>query len=287
MRPARTVEEGFQIFLEWLSPAEKKLPTLGDEVRASLSQHFRVHAFHPVGSCLNGTDVQGYSIPDYLVSLDYDLEGLQDSRVLPARMADVLKPSFPGASASEKAVTLVTGETGACKLIPARLAGQTDAGHLVYEVPDGSGGWMRVCPQGHLARIEETDRRLEGRCRSLARLVKAWKYLRAVPVSTFYLESRCLLYAAGEKRIVYPLDLQRIFSLFWNDQLADVPAVDSTGGPISAHLARTDRKAVFSGLRTALYYATCAMEQVEQGNLSEAFRYWGRIFGGHFPAYGG
>lgn len=287
MRPARTVDEGFQIFLEWLSPAEKKLPTLGDEVRASLSQHFRVHAFHPVGSYVNGTDVQGYSTPDYLVSVDYDREGLKDSRALPAEMADVLRPSFPDVSASERAVTLVTGEGEAFKLVPARLAGQTDAGHLVYEVPDGSGGWMRVCPQGHLARIEEIDRRLEGGFRSLARLVRAWKYLRAVPVSAFYLESRCILYAAGEKKIVYPLDLQRIFSLFWNDQLADVPALDGTGGQISAHLARADRKAVFSGLRTAVYYATCAMEQMEQGNLSEAFRYWGRIFGGRFPAYGG
>ncbi|MCX7682300.1 MAG: hypothetical protein N2508_10150 [Anaerolineae bacterium] len=286
MRLARTVDEGFLIFLEELSPAGRGTPGLRDEVRAGLAEHFAVSATFLVGSYLNGTDIQGYSIPDYLISVECDWGRMTDSRVLLTSVAEALRTHFPSVSVNGKAVALFPGEADACRLIPARLTGQTPAGHLTYEIPDGSGGWMSVCPYGYLAHLEDVDRRLEGGARSLVRLVKAWKYFRAVPISAFYLESRCIAYAALEKRMVYPLDLQRVLGLLWDDQLADAPAVDGTGGQVSARLARADRKAVFSGLRSALYYATCAVERMDQGNLSEAFRYWGRIFSGRFPACG-
>jgi hypothetical protein len=286
MTSARTVEEGFALFLEELAPATEEYRIPWEEVRGSLARRFKVYASFIAGSYLSDTYVHGFSIPDYLVSVELEQgETSSDSRSLLVEVADALAARFPDVSASGTSVTVLPGENASFKLIPARLAGQTPAGHLVYEIPDGNGGWMKACPDGHQARIEAMDGRLAGRFRPLVRLVKAWKYFRAVPVSTFYLELRCILYAAGEKKIAYPLDLQHMFGLLWEDQLADVPYVDDECGPVSARLARTDRKAVFSNVRTALYYATCAVEQMEQGCLSEAFRYWGRIFSGHFPAY--
>jgi hypothetical protein len=238
---------------------------------------------------LNGKSIRGRSSLDYFASID-DGSIPDDSASLLAEVGRVLGERFPNTGVAVRSTSVVTpsGADGseAIRVVPARLAGQTRDGYRVYEVADGAGGWMRSSPDGHSAYIAAVDHELDGKLRPLIRLLKAWRHFRDVAVSTFYLELRCTVYASGEKMIVYSVDLHNVLELLWDDQFGDVYDLEGVSGRVSARLARADRKAAISLLRTALYHISRAEETATEGNMEEAFRYWNRVFDGHFPAYG-
>ncbi len=288
----RTLDEGFQSLLDSVTPDGSELDAVGsyrEEIRECLDSNFGLYAFFLGGSFLNDTGIAGYSSVDYFASVD-DAGLPSDSTLFLDEVGRALDERFPDAGVTVRApavaVPLGAGASDTVRVIPARLAGQTGAGHRVYEIADGAGGWMKSSPDGHSARIAVVDRELGGRLRPLVRLLKAWRYLRDVPISSFYLELRCVEYAAGEKMIVYPVDLRNVLELLWDDQFGDMYDVEGVSGRISARLARVDRKMAVSRLRTALYHIGRADDAAAEGNMEETFQYWNRVFNGRFPPYG-
>jgi len=175
---------------------------------------------------------------------------------------------------------------GVVRVVPARLAGQTPAGYRIYAVADGVDGWMTSSPDAHSTHVEVLDFELEGKLRPLIRLIKAWKRFRDVPVSSFYLELQCVAHAAGERMIVYTVDIRDVLELLWQEQFADVRDPKGISGFVPARLTYAGKKTAIARLRTALYHVNRAQEAEEVGNIEEAFVYWNRVFHGHFPAYG-
>ena len=57
------------------------------------------------------------------------------------------------------------------------------------------------------------DRQHKGKVKPLIRFIKAWKYYRDVPISSFYLEMRVAKYAEEEETIVYDIDIKRVLVL--------------------------------------------------------------------------
>jgi hypothetical protein len=289
---ARTLDEGFQILLDGLTPDDNRpdIPEdLLDHIRDCLSNHFGLYAFFLGGSLLRNTHLRGHGGVDYFASLDdARLSGDSDSFLDEVRR--VIGECFSDKDVAARAPAIIVpvgpDDSRVIRVVPAKLDGQTKDSHQVYAVADGMGKWMKSSPDAHRAYVDTLDHDLDGKLRPLIRLLKAWKHWREVPISSFYLEMRCVEYAAGEKMIVYTVDLRNVMELLWDDQFADVQDPQGISGHVPARLTYAGKKIAISRLRTALYHTSRAQEAMEGGKVEEAFQYWNRVFNGHFATYG-
>jgi len=79
---------------------------------------------------------------------------------------------------------------------------------------------MVSCRSAHNAYVANQDKRLNGKLKPLIRLIKAWKFYKNVPITSFYLELRITKYAEGRTSIVYDTDIRNILKLLHDNQLA-------------------------------------------------------------------
>ncbi|MEE8392062.1 MAG: nucleotidyltransferase [Anaerolineae bacterium] len=254
-----------------------------------LDGNFGLYAFFLGGSLLSDTRIRGHGGVDYFASIGDDRLP-DDSDAFLIEVGRALDECFPGEGVTVKAPAIIvpigSNDGGVVRIVPAKLAGQTSTGHRLYAVADGMGGWMTSSPDAHSDYIASVDLNLDGKLRPLICLLKAWKYFRDVPVSSFYLELRCAAHADGEKMIVYTVDLRNVLDLLWDDQFADVQDPKGISGHVSARLTYAGKKAAISKLRTALYHTSRAQEAAAEGRVEESFLYWNRVFNGYFPPYG-
>jgi hypothetical protein len=285
----KMLDDAFQLLIDDLTPDNSGVPVPApyqEVIRECLDQTFGLYAFFLGGSLLSNTNIQGYGGVDYFASVVED-HVPDDSDLFLAQAEEALRSCFPNAVAKAPAVVIPSGAGDSpLRVVPAKLAGETSASHRLYAVADGMGGWMDSSPHAHRAYVEALDHQLGGKLRPLVRLLKAWKLYRQVPVSSFYIELRCVEYAFDEKMIVYTVDFPNVLQLFWQDQFADVHDPKGIAGRVPARLTRAGKKAAISKLRTALYHTSRAQEAEAEGDIEEAFVYWNRVFKGHFPAYG-
>ena len=98
----------------------------------------------------------------------------------------------------------------------------------------------KVTPVIFVAEIEPCvpfwTEKLGWKVKPLVRFIKAWKYFKQVPISSFYLELRVAKYADGESSIVYYIDVERILAWLWDIQLA---ALQDEAAAIVARFVRT------------------------------------------------
>jgi hypothetical protein len=294
---AKTLGEGFRQLLDTLVPTGSELGFIEEQredIKDCLDDRFGLYAFFLSGAFLNDTNLPGYSSLDYFASMDHD-DMPDDSSAFLSMVGETLAERFPNAGVAVRSPTvemsfgadgLDAGGDRILKVIPAKLIGRTEGGYRLYEVADGTGGWVKASPDAHSACIAEVDARLGGEFKSLIRFVKAWKYFRDVAISSYYLELRCVTYAASEQTIAYTIDLSSIWQSLWDDQFADVQDPKGIAGQVSARSAGADKREAISKLRTVLYHVGRAQEAMTAGKIEEAFWYWNRVFNGHFPAYG-
>lgn len=92
-----------------------------------------------------------------------------------------------------------------------------------YDIPDPDGlGWIRSNPALHLEFVNEAQRKTDGGAKGLVRLVKTWRSLNEVPLSSFYLEMRAAQYAVGNSPILYDWDLRGLFKSLSDAGLPDM-----------------------------------------------------------------
>jgi hypothetical protein len=288
----KTLDDGFRSFIDGVTP-DSDMPDVPEDFRERimdcLNDDFGLYAFFLGGSLLSGTHLRGYDGVDYFASLD---EGQlpSNSDLFLGEVGRVLGACFTDRDVTVQAPAVVVpidpGGGRVIRVVPARLAGRTPAGHCLYAVADGLGDWMTSSPDAHSAYVEALDSDREDKLRPLIRIIKAWKRFRDVPVSSFYLELQCVTHVVGERMIVYTVDVRNVFELLWQDQFADVHDPKGISGLVPARLTYAGKKTAIARLRTALYHVSRAQEAAEAGNVEEAFVYWNRTFRGHFPAYG-
>lgn len=133
--------------------------------------------------------------------------------------------------------------------------------------------------------VRYVDDRLGGKVKPLIRFLKAWKYFRDVPISSFYLELRVAKYAAGEKSIIYDIDVKRVLRELWDGQLADMQDPMEISGYIPACKTETLRADALSKLITAVTRADKARGAASGGSIQDAFYWWRLLYNDQFPAY--
>ena len=268
----RSIEEGFADFFAKLkatapeSDAAKRHRTTID---ACLKSNFGLQRFVRIGSFGNGTSISGYSDVDYLASIPTS-QLTRSSHYSLTKVRDALDRRFPltDVRVNSPAISVPFGtyRSETTEVVPADFI-HVSNGYKVYEIADGEGGWMRVSPDSHNDYVARVDAKHFGHVKPLIRFVKAWKYLRNVPISSFYLEMRVAKYADGEPSIVYDIDVNRILRALWDNQLAKVQDPTGFSGYISACKTDLQHKDALSKLDTAAARAEKARQASHGGRI--------------------
>lgn len=286
----RSIEEGFDDFLAKLkatAPESEAARRHRASIEACLKSNFGLKRFVRIGSFGNGTSISGYSDVDYLASIPTSQLKQSSSSSL-IRVRNALDARFPrtGVRVNNPAVAVPFGiyMSEHTEVVPADYIEEID-GFKIYEIADGSGGWMRISPDSHNDYVARVDRKHSGRVKPLIRFVKAWKCLRNVPISSFYLEMRVAKYADSEAAIVFDIDVQRVLCSLWDHQLARLQDPTGFSGYISACKTDVQRQDALSKLSTAVARAEKARQATNGGKIAEAFEWWRLVYDNAFPTY--
>ncbi len=286
----RTIDEGFRDFLTKLTPSATESQAARNHrasIEACLTNNFGLTRFVRIGSFGNGTSISGNSDVDYLACLPTD-QLTQNSTSSLTKVRNALDTRFPntGVCVSCPAVVVPFGTLKAeiSEIVPADFSRESNS-YKIYDIPDCAGGWMKASPDAHNAYVRWADDKHSGKVKPLIRFIKAWKFCRAVPISSFYLELRVAKYASEEKSIIYEYDVRNVFKLLWDCQLANMQDPMNVSGYITASRTDAARVDALSKLSTAFARAENAREESRKGKVSDAFYWWRLLYDGEFPAY--
>jgi hypothetical protein len=285
--------EGFRIFLDWCTPtaAERSITASHREsVFDKLAARFDLHRMYESGSFKHGTGLHRHSDVDYIVSLKSDRPAT--SATILSSVRSTLMERFP-TTAIKVSRPAVVVEFGAgserVEVIPAYPESKANGAEMRYRIP-GMGGneWMWSTPEAHSAYVNDVNGRagVVGGAKKLARLAKAWKYYRSVPISSFYLEMRAAEYMAGESSISWPADVYRFLSGLHASGLAGMNDPTGSSGRFSACSTEANRVDALSKLERAVTRARNAYNYKESSRIQQAFEQWDLLWNGRFPSYG-
>ena len=289
---AKTVEEGFRVFHSRLTPTKGESEAAKRHrasIEACLKKNFQMRRFFRTGSFGNGTSIRGYSDVDYFASIPG--ENLKpNSATTLQEVRDVLDARFPNTGVAVRTPAVVvpfgTDSSESTEVVPADFIEKDNKGFYIYEIADGTGGWMKSSPDAHNAYVRDVDQKLGGKVKPLVRFLKAWKYIKNVPILSFYLELRVTKYASAEQSIIYSIDVKNILSQLWDCQLAAMQDPMGISGYIYPCSTEAKKSDALSKVETALKRAEKAREAEDNDNIEDAFYWWNLVFGGYFPAYG-
>lgn len=287
----RTIDEGFRDLLSKLTPSGTESDAAKRHrasIEACLRNNYSLYRFVRIGSFGNGTSISGHSDVDFLAEVSSnDLS--QDSNYCLTKLRNTLDARFSNTGVGVRcpAVLVPFGRDArdATEIVLAFDTGEKNRGHVVYGIADCSGGWMKTAPDVHKAYVFTQDERLGGKVRPLVRLIKAWKFSRNVPVSSFYLEMRVAEYSTREPSIVYSHDVKRVLCWLRDIGLASLQDPCGVSGYISACKTQAQKVDALSKLDTAATRATNALDCESAGKMSDAVDWWRLLYNDWFPTY--
>ena len=290
--PTRTIDQGFRDFLQTLTPTTGESQAAKNHrvsIKACLESSFNMTRFFRTGSLGNGTSISGYSDVDYFAEIP-TCKLKQNSTSTLGEVRDALDKRFPdtGVRVSCPAVVIPFGTDAkeTTEVTPADYIEETEEdGYRIYDIPNCSDGWRRSSPSAHNAYVKEIDGDLGSKVKPLIRFIKAWKYYRNVPISSFYLELRVAKYAEDESSIVYSIDVKNVFSHLDSIDLARMQDPMGISGYINPCFTQVQLDDAKSKLATALTRAQKARDAEVRGDIKDAFYWWNLLYNGQFPSY--
>lgn len=288
----KTLEQGFDKFLEWLVPSSSehnKAISHKSSVKSSLVKSFGCSSLLETGSFGNGTGIRGYSDTDYFaVCPSQNLAG--KSNYILKKVKESLQFTFHRTSrirVNSPSVAIVFGRHASenLEITPCfnHTFVETPFGkRKAYAIPDNNGQWMLSSPKAHKDYVEANNKRLNGKLKPLIRLVKAWKCYNNVPINSFYLELRITKFCENKKKINFETDLYGIIKKLYDIQLASIQDPMKVSGIINACKTYEKKKKALSKLGTAYSRANKAYFY-RNTNLDKCFYWWNLFFSKKFP----
>jgi hypothetical protein len=284
-----TVSAGFDLYLSRLKPTSSEVSSASqhrESVRSAL-EALKLSRFFQTGSFSHGTGVRHYSDVDYLASFKTDRPSSSDSAL--TRVKGRLQDRFPATTVKVRRPAVViefAGGTETYEVVPAWVA-RVEDDDLVYDIPGASTGWIESAPDVHVNYVNDCNKAVGGgKAKGLVRLIKAWKYERLVPLSSFYLEMQAARYAKGHRPVIYSWDLLGLLKSLRAGGLAAMNDPSGRVGRIYAASSEGSKTEALSKLDTAISRAQKARDAEESGDAQAAFDWWDKVFDGSFPAYG-
>jgi hypothetical protein len=173
------------------------------------------------------------------------------------------------------------------ELIPGFVTSKGSKDQLVYDIPGPSVGsdWIDSAPDEHRKYVNDCNsQQHRGKAKALARLIKAWKYYRNVPISSFYLEMRCAQHVAKQSTYIHVWDVCQLLESLERQQLAAMNDPRGATGRIHAYSSDSTRSDALSKLGTAATRARKALDASNASDPGTAFAYLDLLFAGNFPA---
>lgn len=286
-----TIEGGFNEFHTKLTPTLREseaAKTHRTSIEKTLKKEFSMSSFYKTGSFGNGTSIRSYSDVDYFAVIPEDKINENSTYAL-RDVRNVLNTRFPrtGISVSTPAVVVPFGtdKSEYTEVIPA-IPTLDENKNFFYKIADGSGGWILSNPRIHNEYVTSINDKLRKRVKPLIRFVKAWKYYKNVPISSFYLELRVAKYASESIYITYSTDIKNIFKMLQDNKLASMQDPEGICGYINPCSTDRRKEDALSKINMAHIRAKLAKEAEEEGKIEDAFRWWNRLFNNKFPNYG-
>ena len=118
----------------------------------------------------------------------------------------------------------------------------------------------------------------------LARLINAWKYSNAVPISSFYLEMRAAQYLTGQPSFVPVYDICYLLEHLQSIALAAMNDPKGAAGRFEACSTTVKKADALSKLSTGATRARKALDVHRKDEPATAFYYLNLLFGGQFPS---
>lgn len=286
----RNIEQGFADFHNSIkASAAEAAATVSHRasIKACLENNFGLKRFTRIGSFGNGTNISGYSDVDYLACLPTQSLKQSSSSTL-GLVRDALNLRFPntGVHVSTPAVVCPFGtyKSQHTEIVVVDYI-KEKSGYKIYEMADGYGGWMEICPDAHNLYVDAVNKKHSGKVKPLIQFIKAWKYYRDVPISSFYLEMRVAKYADGERAIIYDIDVKQILAMLVDSELSAMQ--DPTGMAGYIYPCKTDafKQDALSKLKTAAIRAEKARSSTLNNDIKEAFAWWRLLYNDKFPTY--
>lgn len=286
----RSVDGGFNDFLSKLTPTPGESIASKNHrasIKACLEANFSLAYFYQTGSFGNGTSISGYSDVDYFASIAAKSISSNSNTSL-SRVKDTLSSRFPltGVRVSCPAIRVPFGADAkeSTEVVPAQYVNMPGSDR-VYDIANCSGGWMRSSPDAHNTYVRDADQRLSNKVKPLIRFIKAWKYYRQVPISSFYLELQVAKYSYGESSIIYSIDVERMLTRLTASGLAPLQDPQGISGYIHPCGTQAQLDESRSKVATALSRAEKARTAENNGNIQDAFYWWDQVYADRFPSY--
>jgi Second Messenger Oligonucleotide or Dinucleotide Synthetase domain len=286
---ALTVGSAFTSLLSDLPPTQRQRDAAsshGSSIKAALDAKYGTYRFFESGSFRHGTGVRSHSDLDYFASLKGHKPAGSDIAL--TSLKATLEAKFPSTTVKIRRPAVVLDfASGAetVEVVPGWIkSGEGDK--RVYEIPGPRGGWLESAPDAHRAYVNTSNGTPAGGAKGLARLLKAWKYYRVVPVSSFYLEMRAAQYMASETSIDWSIDLRAIIQSLSSHDLGAMNDPSTLTSRFFACSNATNEIDASSKLARALERANRARLAEREGRVRDAFAAWDMFFAGHFPTYG-
>jgi hypothetical protein len=286
----RNIEQGFEDFHNKIKARVSETAAAKSHrasIETRLKNDFGLKRFIRIGSFGNGTNVSSYSDVDYLACLP--TASLKESSTYSLSVVkNALANRFPntGVKVDTPAVVCPFGRYRSedTEVVVADYVMESD-GFKVYEIADGNGEWMQVCPDAHNYYVSEVNKKHGGKVKPLIRFIKAWKYYRNVPIQSFYLEMRVAKYADGEPSIIYNIDVMRVLAMLRENELA--PMRDPMGMSRNIYPCKTDalKRDALSKLNIAATRSEKARMAEFNGDTKIAFDWWRLLYNDKFPTY--
>lgn len=287
---AKTIEQGFNEFLTKLTPSGTESEAAirhRASIKSCLEKNYGMTNFFRTGSFGNGTSIKGFSDVDYFAVIPRE-NLVQTSNTSLTNIRNTLDARFPntGVRISSPSIVLPFGADGkeTTEVVPADYM-RDENGKSIYDIADGSGGWMKASPSTHNAYVRDVNSTLSNKVKPLIRFIKAWKYYKNVHISSFYLELRTTKYAEKESSIVYSIDIKNILKFLFDNDLSAIQDPKGISGYIYPCKTDTMKIDTISKLETALSRAEKAREAEISGNIKDAFYWWNLLFDDNFPSY--
>ena len=288
--PIRTINQGFEAFHRKVTPGSYetgKASSHKNSITRRLEDHFDLKQLFYSGSANNGTSVSYLSDVDFFAKISTNK--LKENSASSLReIKECLQGRYPNTSIYVDSPAVVldfgAGVWDTAEVIPADYVGTKESKN-VYDIPDGSGGWMRSSPSLHNSYVTAENNRLGKKLKPLIRFLKAWKYYCNVPISSFYLELRATKWMEREVSIEYDIDLKTILKKLDDVGLASIQDPKGVSGYVNACSSDAKKKDALSKLSTARIRAEKARDAENAGNSRIAFEWWDEVFAGNFPSY--
>ena len=288
---SNTIEEAFREFADILTTPSVETSAAASH-RASIKQcledQFGMTHFFQSGSFGFGTNIPGYSDVDRFAVIPATNTRPNSTAAL-RQVANALRHRFRGTRIGLDAPAIrmdFRDGSEATEIIPAIDITPYGSEHRVFKIPNGAGGWTASSPERHKNFIAESNEKCDSRLKPLIRFVKVWKYIRKVPIRSFYLELSVAEYALSQSVLYYPFHVPGVFGYLWQKKIGPTEDPMGISGSLSA-CKSAQRSNALMKLNSAKTLSQRAATADLERQVRRAFVLWKRFYGNRYPSFGG